>query len=118
MKIIFIDSDFKCHATNDDTMIAVETDFFDNKCDALIEGYRFVPYGYTWIREDGVEFRGKMIAPWKPYEELAAAQTDWDLKNLERLRQDLAISKAENADMKAALAMLGVTEDMEVETDV
>jgi len=32
MKTIYIDSDFKCHVSNDDTMRAVETDFFDGKC--------------------------------------------------------------------------------------
>ena len=45
MKTIYIDSDFKCHITDDGTMRAVETDFFDQKCDAFIEGYRFVPAG-------------------------------------------------------------------------
>ena len=74
MKKIYIDSDFRCHITNDGTMTAVETDFFDGKCDAYIEGYRFVPDGETWTRSDGVVFHGEMIAPWKPYEVLAAYQ--------------------------------------------
>jgi hypothetical protein len=32
MKTIYIDSDFKCHVTNDGTMKAVETEFFDGNC--------------------------------------------------------------------------------------
>ena len=71
---IYIDSEYKCHLMDDGTMTPVETDFFDGKCDAFIEGYRFVPSGESWTREDGVVFDGEMIAPWKPYNELAAAQ--------------------------------------------
>lgn len=77
-KTIYVDSDFKCHITNDGNMTAVETDFFDGKCDTFVEGYRFVPAGESWIREDGVVFTGEMIAPWKPYSELAAAQQQYE----------------------------------------
>ena len=59
-------------------MTAVETDFFDGKCDAFVEGYRFVPSGESWTRSDGVVFYGEMIAPWKPYSELDAAQREYD----------------------------------------
>lgn len=72
--IIYIDAEFKCHITNDGTMTAIETDFFDGKCKEYIEGYRYVTSGSVWVREDGVEFHGEMIAPWKDYEELAYAQ--------------------------------------------
>ena len=34
MKKIYIDNGFKCHVTDDGTMTAIETDFFDGKCDA------------------------------------------------------------------------------------
>jgi len=78
MKTIYIDSDFKCHITDDGTMTAVETDFFDGKCDTFVEGYRFVPSGETWTREDGELFRGEMIAPWKPYAELDKAQREYE----------------------------------------
>ena len=78
MRTIYIDSDYKCHLTNDGTMAAVETNAFAGKCDAYIEGYRFVPSGETWVRSDGVEFHGEMIAPWKPYSELAAAQAQYE----------------------------------------
>ena len=78
MKTIYLDSDFKCHVSGDDTMTAVETAAFDGKCNTYIEGYRFVPGGKTWVREDGVEFSGEMIAPWKPWDELDKAQREYE----------------------------------------
>lgn len=84
MKTIYLDSAFKCHVTDDGTMTAVETVLFDGKCDSFIEGYYFIPSGESWTRSDGVVFYGEMVAPWKPYSELAAAQTQY-----ERDRADL-----------------------------
>lgn len=78
MKTIYLDSDFKCHISGDDTMTAVETAAFDGKCDTYIEGYRFVPSGKTWVREDGVEFAGEMVAPWKPWQVLEEAQREYE----------------------------------------
>ena len=75
---IYIDNDFKCHLVNDGTMKEVETNFFDNKCDAFIEGYRYVPAGETWIREDGIEFTGEMISPWRNYSILAELQAQYE----------------------------------------
>jgi hypothetical protein len=91
MKTIYIDYDFKCHVTDDGTMTAVETPFFDGKCDAFIEGYRFVPSGETWTRPDGVVFQGEMIAPWKPYEELDSAQREHERERLNDAENALAI---------------------------
>lgn len=82
MRTIYIDSDFKCHTADDGTMTAVETDFFDGKCDAFIEGYRFVPAGESWVRSDGVVFHGEMIAPWKDYAELDNAQREYERQKL------------------------------------
>ena len=82
MKTIYIDFEFKCHIADDGTMTAVETDFFDGKCDAFIEGYRFVPSGESWIRADGAVFQGEMIAPWRPYDELDALQRDHEKRLL------------------------------------
>lgn len=95
--IIYLDSDFKCHIRNDGTLIAAETAAFDGKCDAYIEGYRFVPGGKTWIREDGVEFAGEMIAPWKSWDELDAAQREYE-------RERFAAVTAQNAEYEAALS--------------
>ena len=75
---IYIDSECKCHVTDDGTMTEVETDFFNGKCQTFIEGYRFVPSGESWTRSDGTVFTGEMIAPWKPYDKLAAAQAQYE----------------------------------------
>lgn len=100
MKTIYIDSDFKCHVSDDGTMTAVETDFFDGKCDAMTEGYRFVPAGQSWTRSDGAVFRGEMIAPWKPWEELDAAQRAYERELLRQYEQALA-------EIEAALGVSG-----------
>ena len=76
---ICIDSEFKCRTTNPDgTFREVETSFFDGKCGAFIEGYRFLPEGERWKDGDGIPILGEMIAPWKPYSELAAAQSQYE----------------------------------------
>ena len=101
MKTIYIDNKFKCHTSNPDgAYTAVETVFFDGKCAAYIEGYRFVPAGETWRREDGEVFEGEMVAPWRPYEILAEFQAIYEEE------------QAKQADMAAALDAIytGVTE--------
>ena len=97
MQTVYIDEDFKCHPRNDGTMREIQASIFDDKCDAFIEGYRFIPHGENWMREDGMVFTGEMVAPWKPYEELDAAQREYE--------------RAQIADMRAALELLGVTVD-------
>lgn len=102
---IYLDSDFKCHGDDPDGVYtAVETDVLDGKCVEFIEGYRFVPVGQSWTREDGVVFSGRMLAPWKPWEELDAAQREYERGRYEALAAELA-------DAQAALQMLGVTAD-------
>ena len=93
---IYIDSDYKCHTESAGGLTAVETDFFNGKCKTFIEGYRYVPQGQTWTREDGVVFAGEMIAPWKDYSALAAAQAGYEE------------AAAELQDMQEALNLLGV----------
>ena len=83
--MIYIDYEYKCHVTNDGTLTAVETDFFNGKCQTFIEGYRFVPAGESWTREDGKMFHGEMVAPWKNYTELAAAQAQYETDQAELL---------------------------------
>ena len=96
--IVYIDSDYKCHASPGDGLTAMETDFFNGKCRQFIEGYRFVPPGKSWTREDGQVFAGGMIAPWRPYEVLEEFQAIHE--------EELA----KQADMTAALEILGVSE--------
>lgn len=92
---IYIDSDFKCHLADTGGLTAVETDFFVGKCDAYIEGYRFVPAGQTWTREDGVEFAGEMIAPWRPWDDLDAVQREYE--RVQIAEYEAALSKIETA---------------------
>ena len=88
---IYIDSDFKCHATNpNNAFTEAETDFFDGKCDAFIEGYRFVPAGEIWTREDGTVFAGEMIAPWMDYHVLDIAQRLYELEQIAQYEAALA----------------------------
>lgn len=94
---IYIDTDYKCHTTTADGLTAVETNYFDGKCTAYIEGYRFVPSGSTWVRSDGEIFQGEMIVPWKPWDELDAAQREYE-------REQYAAVTAQNAEYEAALS--------------
>lgn len=75
---IYIDSEFKCYTAPGDGLTAVETDFFDGKAPGVIEGYRFVPEGMRWTREDGTVFAGEMAAPWKDWEELDEIQLEYE----------------------------------------
>ncbi|MBQ2896393.1 MAG: hypothetical protein IJE26_06760 [Oscillospiraceae bacterium] len=86
---IYIDNDYKCHVADDGTMTAMECSFFDDKCDEFIEGYRYVPEGETWTRSDGVGFHGEMISPWKPYNELDAAQREYEREQLAEYKEAL-----------------------------
>ena len=96
MKKIYLDSDFKCHISVADGRTQIETDAFDGKCDAYIEGYRFIPARQTWTRADGVVFTGEMIAPWKPWDELDAAQREYE-------REQYQMVVAQNAEYESAL---------------
>lgn len=94
---IYIDSDYKCHATPADGLTAVETDFFDGKAPGYIEGYRFVPAGESWTREDGAVFAGEMVSPWRDWTELDVIQREYERVQHEALT-------AQNAEYEAALS--------------
>ena len=93
---IYIDNEYKCYTSPAEGRIAIETDFFNGKCVRYIEGYRYVPAGQSWTREDGEVFRGEMIAPWRDYAILAELQALYEEE------------QAKQADMQAALDYLGV----------
>lgn len=86
MKVyIDVNDGFKCYAHNDrEDLLPVDVLQFDGKCTAYIEGCRCKPDGYSWTRDDGVVFDGgEMITPWKPYNELAAAQVQYEADKAE-----------------------------------
>lgn len=87
MRTIYLDEDYKCHTQDDGTMLPVETEAFDGKCDAYIEGMRLVPVGQSWTREDGEAFDGGMIAPWKPYAQLERAQAEYEHEMLMKIAE-------------------------------
>ena len=89
---IYIDNDFKCHVSDPDgTLTTVETDFFDGKCPAYIEGYRYIPAGESWTRPDGVVFGGEMIAPWRDWRTLDAAQREYERQLIAEYTEALGI---------------------------
>lgn len=100
--VIYYGSDYKCHVENDGTLTAANVEFFDGKCKAFVEGYRYLPSGQMWTRPDGEAFTGEMIWPWRDYVLLEEFQRQYE----EML--------AQQADMAAALAVLGVDEEGEV----
>lgn len=98
MDTIYLDSEFRCYATNPDgtfrEIVLSENAraFFADKCIAFIEGYRLKPEGETWVREDGEVFSGgEMITPWKPYSELDDAQREYERQKLADAENALAI---------------------------
>ena len=95
---IYIDSDYKCHVSNDGARRGFDVPFFDGKCAAVVEGYIYVPPGEKFIKSNGVFYRGEMIAPWRDYAILAELQALYEEE------------QAKQADMQAALAVLGVSE--------
>ena len=111
--IVYIDNDYKCHVSQAPGLVPLETDFFAGKCSALIEGYRFVPAGETWVREDGAEFTGEMVAPWKPWEELDAAQRAYEQEQLAALtveNEELVVGMAQMVDdvYQSDMEMMGL----------
>lgn len=79
MRTIFIDSNNKCHVTNDGTMTAVETDFFDGKCDAFVDGF------CCEVGENGTA-----IYPWTNSEELEEVQRTYEHELLTEYESALA----------------------------
>lgn len=78
MRTVYLDADFAVHLESAEGYAPFETDFFDDACDTLIEGYRIVPEGQTWTREDGKVFSGLMVTPLNWSDVLEAAQGEYE----------------------------------------
>lgn len=97
--MIYIDAEFRCHTSNAEGLTPIDTIVFDGKCQGYIEGYRLIPSGVTWVREDGAVFTGEMIAPFKPWAELDAAQREYEREQY----QELTAQNTELLDAMAAM---------------
>lgn len=102
MEVIYLDSEFRCSRSDPGGTTQVTTDFFAGKCDKYVEGFRYVPEGETWVRPDGQQFRGLMIAPWEDLAILRAYQEQYEAMALDAE----TIEKAEAYDILTE----GVTE--------
>ena len=98
---IYIDRDFKCYTESAAGRTAVETGAFAGKCRQYIEGYRFVPAGESWTREDGHTFTGEMIAPWRDYAILAEFQSIYE-EELAKAVEEIAalVEEVYNSDLE------------------
>ena len=74
MRKIYLDSENRCHPADPGSGAAVETPFFDGKCDAFVEGY--------CCRADG---KGVAIYPWQDYHQLEQAQRAYEQARLAEL---------------------------------
>ena len=77
MRTIYVDSEHHCHVTDDGTMTAVETSFFDGKCDTFIGGYSY-------------DIEKQAIYPWKPHSEIDAAQRKYERQLIAQYEAELA----------------------------
>ena len=75
---VYIDSEFICHPESSDGLIAIEEEFFDGKCPNFISGFRVVPEGHSWTRNDGMIFNGPMRTTIIDYNILKAYQDQYD----------------------------------------
>ena len=66
--IVYVDAENKCHLSDDGNRTAVETDFFNGKCKAFVEGFLLI------VDSSG----GIMITPWKDYNILVAQQKQYE----------------------------------------
>lgn len=90
--MFYIDEKFKCHASNPDGAYRkIDKDLFKGMCDEFIEGHRFVPEGESYVGEDGTVYTGEMKTVWKDYNELDAAQREYERKKLADAENALAI---------------------------
>ena len=95
---LYIDTDYKVHTADGDGLTAIETDVFDGKCAAYIEGFRYVPPGGTWERGDGTVISNGMLAPWENIQVLEAAQREYE-------RQQIAQYESALTEIEAALGV-------------
>lgn len=93
--IVFLDNEFRCHVNNDGAMTRVESNFFDGKCRAFAEAWRFIPSGYTWRNSDGFEIHGPTYMCVEDAEMTYAIQAQFEADDSARLA-DLGIPQEQD----------------------
>ena len=76
MRTIYVDSEFKCHLSDDGTMTEIQTDLFYGKCGIFVEGYCHEPD------------KGKFY-PWKPFSPLYEEQRKYEKQLLAEYAESL-----------------------------
>lgn len=76
---VYIDKEYRCHANQAEGLTPIESDFFNGKCDTFIEGYCYK-----------AEDNAVSIYPWKPSDELDAAQREYERQKLAEYEVELA----------------------------
>ena len=110
MRTIYLDSAFMCHATNDGTTQAVETDLFDGLCSGALECYRYIPAGQSWTRPDGRITPGPFIQAVK---ESVDIQRQYELDEAQRwgsldIPQEQGFTATRNYPIESFLAVNGM----------
>ena len=95
---IYIDSEYKCHVSNDGTMREFDLSCFDGKCQGYIEGFMHIPEGEEWISPEEQKFTGQVTFAWKNYDDLAAIQS--------------AVDKAQEKSDEQIMELLDVIEEL------
>ncbi|MFH1511975.1 MAG: hypothetical protein ABIG45_01340 [Bacillota bacterium] len=105
--MLYLDDEYKAHAQQNEagtlTPWADADGFFAGKCAAFIAGYRVVPEGETWTREDGAEFAGLMITPVENPAILQAAQAEADGQTIADLDAEVVELTYQNILLELAL---------------
>lgn len=91
-----VNNDFKCYTSSAGTMREIDLEFFDGKCKAFIEGFCCIP------STDAASNDICTVFAWREY------------ALLEEFQQQYEEMLAQQADMAAALELLGVNEEGEV----
>ena len=67
MNTFYLDHNFRIHFGQNEAGTLLpwedESGVFDGKCESYVRGFRVVPDGCTWMRQDGAVFTGLMISP-------------------------------------------------------
>ena len=78
MRTIYVDAENHCHVTGGDGLKAVETDYFDGKCDEYVQGYYY-------------DVEKGILYPFVSFDQLENAQLEYERARLADAEMALAI---------------------------